>query len=224
MRKAMPQIVRGLVTDAALLTGVYDKTFFGVYPYAFDPKQLIFLTECISQVARVSGCFVEAGCDRGATTVLLKKFMNTEQVDRDYYAIDTFSGFISEHVEHEIDIRGKPARIGSYFVNNKKAWFDKTMALHKIRRVTSVECDVTKFDFASISPVAFCLLDVDLYCPIKEVLPKIYAAMVPGAIMIIDDCKASDLWDGALQAYDEFVSERQLPREIVAEKLGIVRV
>jgi len=220
---SVADIVRGLVKDASLLTGVYNHTFFGVYSYMFEPKQLIFLTECISQVARVPGCFVEVGCAHGNTTVFLKKFMASDQVDRDYYAIDTFSGFRSEHVEHETGIRGKPASIGTHFVDNKKAWFDKTMALHDIQRVTSIECDATKFDFASISPIAFCLLALDLYQPITAVLPKIYAAMAPGAIMIIDDCKANNLWDGSLQAYNEFVSERQLPREIAAEKLGVVR-
>lgn len=222
--KLIPKIVRGMVKDASLWTGVYDQTFFGVYSYMFEPKQLIFITECIAQAASVPGCFVEAGCAQGATTVFLNKFMNAEQVDRDYYAIDTFSGFPSAHAEYEINIRRKPASIKNYFVENKKAWFDKTMALHKIQRVRSIECDVTKFDFAAISPIAICLLDVDLYPPIKEVLPKIYAAMAPGGIIIIDDCKANNLWDGALQAYEEFVSERQLPREIVAEKLGVLRV
>jgi len=58
-------MARGLVKDASLLTGVYDTPVFGVYPYLFKPNQLIFLTQCISQVAGVQGCFVEAGCYRG---------------------------------------------------------------------------------------------------------------------------------------------------------------
>ena len=97
------------------------------------------------------------------------------------------------------------------------------MALHDIKRVKSVQCDVTKFDFAAISPIAFCLLDVDLYKPIKDVLPKIYAAMAPGGIIVVDDCQPSNIWDGALQAYDEFVEQKGLPREIAVEKLGIIR-
>jgi O-methyltransferase len=79
------------------------------------------------------------------------------------------------------------------------------MIQHGVKRVKSIESDVTKFDFSAIAPIAFCLLDVDLYRPIKDVLPKIYGAMSPGWIVIVDDCKAAELWDSALQAYEEFV-------------------
>lgn len=222
--KFMPNVMRTLVKDAALLTGAYDDPIFGLYPYLFKPNQLIFLTECISRVADVQGCLVEAGCYRGATTVFLKKFMEGGPLDRDYYAIDTFSGYLPEHVQHEIDSRGKPARIRAHWAVNKKAWFDKSMALHKIRRLTSIESDVTKFDFRSVSPIAFCLLDVDLYSSTKKVLPKIYAAMATGGIIILGQCRSNTPWDGGLQAYVEFMSERQMPCEIVAEKLGVVRV
>jgi hypothetical protein len=37
------------------------------------------------------------------------------------------------------------------------------MAIHEIQRLTSVECDVTKFDFASIAPISFSLLDVESF-------------------------------------------------------------
>jgi hypothetical protein len=98
------------------------------------------------------------------------------------------------------------------------------MTLHGVKRVKSIECDVTKFDFSAIAPIAFCLLDVDLYEPIKDVLPKIYGAMSPGGIIVVDDCKATELWDGTLQAYEEFVQQKGFLKEITAEKPGIIRV
>ena len=63
---------------------------------------------------------------------------------------------------------------------------------------------------------------MDLYKPIKDVLPKIYSAMSPGGIIVVDDCKPANLWDGAVLAYEEFLQNRALPKEIVAEKLGII--
>ena len=190
----------------------------------YEPHQLVSLTECIKSVHDVPGCVVEAGCAYGATTVFLNKFIKSEGIERAYYAIDTFSGFVDEHAEYEIQNRNKPAVIKEYFTENKKEWFDKSIRLHDIKCVKSVECDVTKFDFSAIEPIAFCLLDVDLYKPIKDVLPKIYAAMSPGGIIVVDDCKPADLWDGALRAYGEFLQEKALPSEIVADKLGIIRV
>jgi hypothetical protein len=46
----------------------------------------------------------------------------------------------------------------------------------------------------------------------------------PGGIIVVDDCKFAELWDGVLQAYEEFVQQKDLSKEITAEKLGIIRV
>jgi O-methyltransferase len=97
------------------------------------------------------------------------------------------------------------------------------MILHGVNRVKSVESDVTKFDFSAIAPIALCLLDVNFYKPINDVLPKIYGAMSPGGIIVIDDCKVQTWCDGALQAYEEFLKQKGLPKEITADKLGIIR-
>ena len=79
------------------------------------------------------------------------------------------AGFVDEHVEHEIKYRDKPVSLKGQFTENTKACFDRSMTLHGVKRVKSVESDVTKFDFSSIAPIAFCLLDVDLYKPINDV-------------------------------------------------------
>jgi hypothetical protein len=39
--------------------------------------------------------------------------------------------------------------------------------------VRSIRCDVSEFNFTMIAPTAFCLLDVDLYLPIHEALPRL---------------------------------------------------
>jgi O-methyltransferase len=216
-------IARALLKDASIKTGIGTEVFFATYPYMYRPSQLMVLARCISETRNIPGCAVEVGCAYGATTVFLNKFMADEMIDRDYFAIDTFSGFVPEHVDYEITNRGKSDFLRNVFTVNKKSWFDQTVKLNGLDRVKSFEMDITKFDFSTIPPIAFCLLDVDLYQPIKEVLPKLYAAMSPGGIIVIDDCQADAPWDGALQAYDEFVTERQMSREIVAVKLGILR-
>jgi hypothetical protein len=48
--------------------------------------------------------------------------------------------------------------------------------------------------------------------------------MSSGGIIIVDDCQPDQMWDGALQAYEEFARERNLPMEIALEKLGVVRL
>jgi hypothetical protein len=191
----------------------------------YEPKQLIFLTDCVKSVSNVPGSFVEAGCAIGATTVFLNKYMNDENMQRDYYAIDTFSGFNKEHVDYEVRRRGKSlsvrSTLQSAFSENRKSWFDRTMALHDAHSVTSIEMDISHFEFSTLAPIVFCLLDVDLYIPIRDSLPKIYAAMSPGGVLIVDDCQPNELWDGALQAYEEFIKEKGIPQEIAFDKLGM---
>jgi hypothetical protein len=80
--------------------------------------------------------------------------------------------------------------------------------------------------------VAFCLLDVDLYRPVKLGLAKIYPLLSLGGMIVIDDCwsKSKHLWvdgigeayDGAMQAYQEFTREHRLPEKFVETKLAII--
>jgi SAM-dependent methyltransferase len=213
-----------LIKDASLRTGIGERKFFSRYPYMYEPNQLVFLTECINAVRDVPGCFVEAGCAYGTTTVFLNRFMKSMAIDRDYFAIDTFSGFVPDQRDHEVRERGKQlSHFKGVFSDNRKAWFDRTMALNGLERIRSFETDVTQFDFSAAGPIAFCLLDVDLYQPIRDVLPKIFAALSPGGILVIDDCQPDAPWDGALQAYEEFVRANGLRHEIVAVKLGVIR-
>ena len=223
---SVSQTIRSIIKDAALHTGVYNQLLFTVYPYMYEPYQLVRLTEYLNSILKT----FPAASSRPAVPMARQpsfsaKFMHAAGMQaRRYYAIDTFSGFVDEHSEYEIMNRGKPARIREIFAENKQAWFDKSMALHDVKDVTSIACDVTKFDFAAIAPIAFCLLDVDLYQPIRHALPKIFGAMSPGGIIVVDDCQPANLWDGALRAYEEFVESKTLPKEVVAGKLGIIKV
>jgi O-methyltransferase len=221
----LTRAIRTIFKDISLKTGTNNR-LFSLYPYNFSPAQLIFLADCIKSVSDVPGSFVEVGCAYGATTVFLNKFMNDNKdlARRNYYAIDTFRSFVPEHADYEIQNRGKPPSIKKRFKENKKTWFDKSMAVHGLKRVKSIECDATQFDLSSVAPIAFCLIDVDLYIPIKDLLPKVFSRMSSGGIIIVDDCQPDQMWDGALQGYQEFARERNLPTEIAAEKLGVVRL
>jgi O-methyltransferase len=197
------------------------KTF--AYPFMFTPQQLVFLADCVERAVTVPGCIVEAGCAYGATTVFLNMFMRDIGCNKPYVAIDTFSGFKPEHVAYEVSERGKPKRLGGAFSRNDKSWLEYSLKAASIGSVRIIQGDVTTFDFASLGPIAFCLLDVDLYIPIRDSLPKILAGLSPGGTIVVDDCRSANNWDGALQAYQEFCAARGSPEEIVCGKLGLVR-
>jgi O-methyltransferase len=215
--------IRGFCIEASIKTGIFDRSVFSVYNYMFSPSQLIFLTQCLAETRLVPGCCLEIGCAQGRTTVFLRKFMDESRIEKDYYALDTFSGFVRAHVDYEVARRRKNRDIDQVFVTNKQKWFDHSLAISGVSAVHSIKCDATKFDFDRLGQIAFALLDVDLYLPMIDILPKLYRNLSPGGIILVDDCMRHELWDGALAAYEEFVLASGIERNIVLEKIGIIR-
>lgn len=197
---------------------------FTVYPYMFSPQQLMFIAGTAIEQASVAGCYVEVGCAEGATTAFVKRALAEEGVDKRYICLDTFAGFPTEQVTYEIEVRGKDKAIADAFTHNDIDWVRKSLNLAEVHDVELNKTDGATFDYARVAPIAWCLLDVDLYLPIAAALPKIYDALAPGGVIIVDDCQLEDeRWDGALQAFDEFVAARSIERTIVHRKLGIIR-
>ncbi len=185
--------------------------------------QLCFLCRCIEDTKHVEGAIAEIGCANGGTTVFLNKFMDAQNIQKDYYALDTFSGFVAEDIECEVADRGKTADLFTGFQLNRKNWFDWTMGLNNITRVRSIEADVNKYDLTTLGPLSFVLLDVDLYRPIKKALPEIYEILSPNGIIVVDDCNSVDnQFDGSDQAYREFMKERDRSPQVIHNKLGIL--
>ncbi len=210
-----------------LIRSRYRRYFLPRYPYMFYPGQLMFLCACVKEAAGIDGAMAEIGCASGNTTIFLNTYLDELDIEKKYYAVDTFSGFVEEDVEVEINERGKQAfadRYASDFTNNKQEWFDLAIKKSGISRVQSIKADVNNFDLTSLGPLSFCLLDVDLYRPIKKALPELYDVMTPGGILLVDNCDLNEsLWDGADQAYREFMDELGRPADIRETKIGVIR-
>jgi predicted O-methyltransferase YrrM len=80
---------------------------------------------------------------------------------------------------------------------------------------------VQQYDFQR--PISFCLLDVDLYQPTISALRKVWPMLSPGGIIVVDDCKPANQFDGAMQAYTEFTESARLPARYMLDKLGILK-
>lgn len=202
-----------------------QRHFFPQYLFNFTPAQLCFLCHCIDETKNVAGMIAEVGCAAGATTLFLNKHLDAEGIEKQYYTVDTFSGFVAEDINLEVSQRGKKRNYFTHdFQVNKKKWFDETMRRHHFERVTSIEADVNDFNLKSLGSLSFVLLDVDLYRPMSKCLRELYEILNVGGIMVVDDCSSEDVrWDGANQAYKEFIKEINQPEHIVHGKLGIVR-
>ena len=197
--------------------------FFPKYLYNFMPPQLCFLCNCIEETAKVAGSIAEIGCSNGLTTIFLNKYLTCQNIEKPYYAVDTFSGFVADDVRYEVEARGKKEKLFKRFQVNKKKWYDRTMQVNDIRRVRSIEADVNTFDMKTLGPLSFVLLDVDLYRPMKKCMPELYELLSPGGVMIVDDCDARHIrWDGSDQAYKEFMDGQNRPAQILHGKLGVI--
>jgi len=221
----LKEVTKNAIKHVVFTTSLH-RFFFNVYSFMYSPAELCFLAHSLADLHDVPGTVVEAGCAYGATTVWLAKSMAERGISRDYYAIDTFCGFTEEQIAYERQHRAKPEAtaqmIRATFCDNRQDWFDKMMRLHGVT-VQSIQGDVERFDFQPLGPIAFCLVDVDLYLPIKAALPRIYDAMSPGGLIVVDDCWPDEKWDGAFQAYLEFTDSRRIRPEIVERKLGLIR-
>lgn len=202
-------------------TNLY-KYFLPIMKFDMTVAQLNCIIENIFSI-KAPGSILEIGVGGGATSVIINNAIKHIMPKRNYIAIDTFDGFTKEDIEYENKFRNKNEKY-QYYRSNSKEWFEKTLEAHGIHGAIVIESDCKKIDYNQFGPIAFCLFDVDLYLPTKEVLPILYASLIPGGIIIVDDCDPSHpIYDGAGQAYREFCDNHGFLPEIMHQKLGIIR-
>jgi len=200
------------------------------YRYAFTPAQYAKLVELAGEAAEWGGDFVEVGCYRGYTTTYLNRHLDDVGFSGRYLAVDTFGGFTKHSVAYEKSERGKFAgaerRFAGQFRGNSQRWFDATMRLNGISRVTSVRADAESLGdhLAPSLRCSFALIDVDLHRPTLEALRALSSRMSRPGVIIVDDCVWDQVYDGSAQALEEFCGEADLDFEVAEIKLGIVRL
>lgn len=205
----------------------YGRLIAHRYTYSFSPRQLAFLIDCVDETASLGGCIVEVGCFLGHTSIWINKHMDFSGIEKPYIAIDTFDGFVPEQLAYEGVNRSKQKDLPAMsvaFRGHSKSMFDRQLQFNAITRVRSIRADAAAFDYAALGPISFALIDVDLYLPVSQALDRIYPLMQKGGIIVVDDCASNQFYDGALQAYDEFVLRHGLERRIEHGKLGVISV
>ena len=192
------------------------------YPFLFTPGQLAYLLSCLDQTREVPGCVIEAGCYRGNTTLFLNRHMNVEGIDKQYWAIDTFSGFRGPDLDVEVTRGQDRDHLSHLFFLNDQQWFDYAMRRDGATRVRSVAADVGAFDFGRVAPIAFCLVDVVLYQPVRLALPRIWEALSPGGVVVVDDYYDNGAFSGGGQAYREFCEAQGLEPRRANNRLALL--
>ena len=202
-------------------TSLY-RYFLPVMKFDMSICQLNFIIQSLLEI-KGAGNVLEIGVGGGSTSIIINQIIKQAALNRKYIAIDTFSGFTDEDISYEHNYRGKSNKFQAY-QSNSKEWFEKTLIAHDIHDAVIIKSDCKEVNYEKIGPIAFCLFDVDLYLPTKEVLPVVYQCLIPGGVIIVDDCDPlHPFYDGAGQAYREFCKDMGVQPMISYQKLGIIK-
>jgi len=215
----MKRLLKSLISSTSFRRFVFPR-----WRYNFAAIDLLFMCNCLEELRGVNGSVVEVGCEYGETTLFLNRFMSDSKLEKKYYCIDTFDGFTENDIRFEIETRAKRRENLLGFRKNSKKWFKRTVSDAGYNSIGIFQADASVFDFSLVSPISFALIDIDLFKPIQACLPKIFDALSPGGMILVDDCDPSDAnYDGAYYAYVEFMGSRNLPIKIFGKKLGIIK-
>ena len=69
--------------------------------------------------------------------------------------------------------------------------------------------------------ISACLLDIDLAEPIYTALTRIYPRLVPGGVIMVDDCDDQTYYKARV-GYDRFIKEQGLP-DIIRHGNGVIQ-
>jgi O-methyltransferase len=216
-------LLANLIKSIAFHTGLHRVLFYR-YDYMFRPSELALLVSSLTETHGQKGPILEIGCAAGHTTVYLNKHLDDLGDAREYVCVDTFAGFTEEDIAVEVERGHESRRYSFVFRAYRKDWFDQTMRNNRVTRVTSIKADVNQFDFGPYEDISFCLIDVDLNRPVRTALEAVYPRMAPGGVILVDDCVASGKYDGAFEAYTEFVQGAGLPVDIREGKVGVIKI
>ncbi len=191
------------------------------YRYNVEPIQLATVINKIEETRDLPGSIVEIGVARGQTTRFIAEHVAQQGIKVKMYALDTFSSFVDDDVRVEVEQRGKKARdLEGFGYNDFDVWKKN---FEQFEFVTPIRADAKEFDFSSIAPIKVAFLDVDLYQPTKMAMAKIYPHLVEGGWLLVDDVMSGNRWDGAHQAFHEFVGEKHLPFETCGNKCAYLK-
>lgn len=194
------------------------------YRYNIEPIQLAYLVTEIERLKHIPGNVVEIGVARGLTTRFLAQHIKNQKLDiagLKLYAVDTFDSFTAQDLDFEVKNRGKSLEdLVAFGYNDFDVWKGN---FTEFDFVVPVKSDCSAVDYAKLGPIAVAFLDVDLYLPTKQTLPKLFDALVPGGVILIDDVKNNNVYDGAYQAYMEFCDQNSISPEIIGNKCGAIR-
>lgn len=163
------------------------------------------IIELAREALNTEGDFVELGCYRGDTSLILADLLRG--TDKELWLYDSFEG-LPEKSEADASVVGENFKGGELVVTKRevKARFLRAgLPLPVIKKAWFA--DLTDDDLPN--KIAFAFLDGDFYESIKDSLKLIEGKMVKGGTMIVHDYNNIEL-PGVAKAVDEWLRGKSL--------------
>ena len=181
----------------------YQTLHIGI-PY--DPARILMFQRLLAIAnAAPAGDYVELGVHKGLTARLIWRLMDPA---RSLFLFDTFEGFDARDLDAERISGGRSLEPGGFLSTSEdavRAYVSNGQG-YMAQRLSIVKGWLPE-SFRSYEPISwrFVHLDLDLYEPIRVMLPIIWPHVVPGGIVLIHDFGCAD-FPGARKATNEFAA------------------
>lgn len=190
-------------------------------PEQVSKAETAILLSLADSTLGLDGDFVELGCYRGDTSLLLQKLLIAKDgLTKRLFIYDSFAGLPKRSLE-DSSAAGEAFSEGELFVTKREVVekFKKAGVRLPVIKKGFFE-DLTDDDLPDL--ISFAFLDGDLYTSIKTSLAIVFPRLVSGGIMIVHDYNNPQL-PGSAKAVDEFLRAHPEFRLEVRETLAIMR-
>ncbi len=188
-------------------------------PFRLQPARLYVWLDALHETRDISGSVVEIGSDLCGTAVIAHRMLKQLGAPRRYICIDTFTGFVGSQFDQDL-VLGVPGGYREMFSVNSVGLVRRVLKQHHAGEIELVQADIAEYQGLP-DEIAACLIDVDLSMPTYQALNKVYAKLVPGGVICVDDCPDGYDWK-ARAGYTRFVREQGLSEDY-RFGMGIVR-
>lgn len=141
---------------------------------------------------------------------------------KEYVALDTFDGFVSEHFEHDLT-HGTTPRTRTGFSRNSLQGVRQLLDSSGCEQVQLIKGDISQLPESQLPDrISVCLLDVDLDIPTYDGLSKVTPRLASGGLVLVDDCHPHNAFAGARAGYRRFAAEAGMAEDYFMN-MGVLR-
>ncbi|MGB3205352.1 MAG: TylF/MycF/NovP-related O-methyltransferase [Crinalium sp.] len=181
-----------LIAIAKNLSFWYDEKFSKSFKATAQTDQekslawrLHVLTWAASHVLHLEGDFVECGVLRGFSSAVICKYLDFENIPKNFYLYDTFSG-LPEETSTEEERAGHSVYKTNYNSEELFAYVQNIFSIYPNVRIVK---GIVPYSFTEAVPEKISYFHIDMNSAQAEILAleHLFDKVVPGGMIILDD-------------------------------------